>query len=40
VKQQQEWLHLWDMYKSELENNNLQEAEKLQQEEIKKSLGL
>ncbi len=40
AKQQQEWLQLGDLYRSELANKSLQEEEQLKQEEIKKSLGL
>lgn len=40
VKQQTEWIHLWDLYKSELENKGKQEEDKAKQDEIKKSLGL
>lgn len=40
VKQQTEWVHLGDLYKSEHENQGKLEEDKAKQEEIKKSLGL
>jgi len=40
VKQQTEWIHLWDLYKAELENQWKQEEDKAKEDEIKKSLGL
>ena len=40
VKQQTEWIHLGDLYKSELENKGKQAEDEAKQEEIKKSLGL
>ncbi len=40
VKQQTEWIHLWDLYKSELENKGKQAEDKAKEDEIKKSLGL
>ena len=40
AKQQSEWLQLWDLYKSEAENNVKEDAAKLKEEEIKKSLWL
>jgi len=40
VKQQTEWIHLWDLYKSELENKGKEQEDKAKEEEIKKSLGL
>lgn len=40
VKQQTEWIHLWDLYKAELENQWKQAEDKAKEEEIKKSLGL
>ena len=40
VKQQTEWVHLGDLYKSELENKGKQEEDKAKEDEIKKSLGL
>lgn len=40
AKQQTEWLQLWDLYKSELENKALEDENKKKEEEIKKSLWL
>ncbi|MDA9129349.1 hypothetical protein N9J72_02635 [Candidatus Gracilibacteria bacterium] len=40
TKQQTEWLHLGDLYKSELENKGKEEEDKQKEEDIKKSLGL
>jgi methyl coenzyme M reductase alpha subunit len=40
VKQQTEWVHLGDLYRSELENQGKQAEDKAKEEEIKKSLGL
>jgi len=40
TKQQAEWLQLGDLYKSEEENQKLEDEAKAKEEEIKKSLGL
>ena len=40
VKQQTEWVHLWDLYQSELQNKSAEVENKAKEEEIKKSLGL
>lgn len=40
AKQQSEWIQLWDLYKSEAENNAKKDEAKLKEEEIKKSLWL
>jgi hypothetical protein len=40
VKQQTEWLQLWDLYKSEAENKCKEDEAKLKEAEIKKSLWL
>ena len=40
AKQQAEWMQLWDLYTAEAEKNTLEDANKLKEEEIKKSLGL
>ncbi|NDK09883.1 hypothetical protein GW846_03830 [Candidatus Gracilibacteria bacterium] len=40
TKQQNEWIHLGDLYKSELENKEKESEDKVKQDEIKKSLGL
>ena len=40
TKQQSEWIQLWDLYKSELENKSMEADNKAKEEEIKKSLGL
>lgn len=39
-KQQTEWIHLGDLYRSELENKWKEAEDLAKQEEIKKSLGL
>ncbi len=39
-KQQTEWIHLGDLYKSELANKWKEAEDKAKEEEIKKSLGL
>lgn len=39
-KQQTEWIHLGDLYQSELANNLRAEQDKAQEADIKKSLGL
>ncbi len=40
TKQQTEWVHLWDLYRAELENQGKKDEDKAKEEEIKKSLGL
>ncbi len=40
TKQQTEWIHLWDLYQSELENKEKQNEDKAKEDEIKKSLWL
>jgi hypothetical protein len=40
TKQQTEWIHLGDLYKSELENKAAEDENKAKEDEIKKSLGL
>lgn len=40
TKQQTEWIHLGDLYKSELENKAKENEDKAKEDEIKKSLGL
>lgn len=40
VKQQTEWLQLWDLYKSEKENKAKEDENKAKEDEIRKSLGL
>ena len=40
TKQQTEWIHLWDIYKAELENKSQEDEDKKKEEEIKKSLWL
>jgi hypothetical protein len=40
VKQQEEWIQLGDLYKSEEENKKVEDEAKIKEEEIKKSLGL
>ena len=40
TKQQTEWIHLGDLYKSELENKSQEDENKKKEEEIKKSLWL
>ena len=40
TKQQTEWIHLWDIYKAELENKTQEDEDKKKEEEIKKSLWL
>jgi len=40
AKQQQEWIDLWDIYESELQNKALEEEAQAKQDEIRKSLGL
>lgn len=39
-KQQTEWIQLWDLYQSELQNKSKEDENKKKEEEIKKSLGL
>lgn len=39
-KQQTEWIHLGDLYRSELENKAKEDENKAKEDEIKKSLGL
>ena len=40
TKQQTEWIHLGDLYRSELENKGKEAEDKQKEEDIKKSLGL
>jgi len=40
VKQQEEWISLWDIYESELQNKALEEESQAKQDEIRKSLWL
>jgi len=40
IKQQSEWLQLWDLYKSDAENKIKEDEARAKEEEIKKSLGL
>ena len=40
AKQQSEWLHLGDLFRSELENRSKEDEDQKKQDEIKKSLGL
>lgn len=40
TKQQTEWIHLGDLYQSELENKWKEAEDKQKEEDIKKSLGL
>ena len=40
AKQQAEWLELWDLYKSELENKSVEEENQSKVDDIKASLGL
>jgi len=40
AKQQSEWLQLWDLYKSELENKKWEEESQDKIDDIKASLGL
>jgi hypothetical protein len=39
-KQQEEWIQLGDLYKSEEDNKKVEDEAKIKEEEIKKSLGL
>lgn len=40
IKQQTEWLELWDLYKSEKENKNIEEENQSKIDDIKAWLGL
>lgn len=40
AKQQSEWIALWDLYKSELENQSIESENKSKIDDIKASLGL